>query len=301
MTIRLFINFTGSSGGSDNENDALISKAEIDEDSLLEDFQVLNVSAKKAQQSSAFTLISNKKSEDIIKSFFDNPQEFSKKISTTEQTTPTSKKFTKLSQKERKKLQNSTSPQASAASEAANKPKWTGWGQPPQASNGLENGSSLASIMQQEEASNLLGPKSSPSPISNGTTAASASTASTTTKRTRKQSWRSLSFDNTEVLAQSPPAASNPWKISQVENEAANGLVFEAQPTLHQILHEESKQSANLTKAKSKPFHVTQLEEKAMSELKHFYNAENVFDERITVQRVDQGILATPIWKKSKN
>ena len=258
---------------------------------------MLNVSAKTAQQSSSFTLISNKKSEDIIKSFFDNPQEFSKKISTTEQTTPTSKKFHKLSQKERKKLQNSTSPHASA-SEAAAKPKWTGWGQPPQA-NDLQNGSSLSSIMQQEEAKadfNGGGPKSSPSPISNGT----PSSSSSTTKRTRKQSWRSLSFDNSaEVLAQSPPA-SNPWKISQVDNEAAIAWPTPAQPTLHQILHEESKQSANLTKAKSKPFHVTQLEEKAMSELRDFYNADNVFDERITVQRVDQGVLATPIWKKSK-
>ena len=262
----------------------------IKEDSLLEDFQSLNVSDKKAQQSEAFTLISNKKSsEDFIKSFFQNPQEFSKKI--TEQTpiTPTSKKFTKLSQKERKKLQNSTSPNSKDIEDT--KPKWSGWGQPP--SNGLnsasESAASLASIMQQESAKADLGK----SPISNGNS-----------KRTRKQSWRSLSFDNTnEILAQSPPAAaSNPWKISaNVENDFDLGQPQNEPQSLHEILHEETRQSANLSKAKSKPFHVTQLEEKAMSDLREFYNADNVFDERITVQRVDQGVLATPIWKKSKS
>ena len=66
------------------------------------------------------------------------------------------------------------------------------------------------------------------------------------------------------------------------------------------LLQEECVQSQNLTKAKSKPFHVTQLEEKAMSELRAFYNADNVFDEFITVERVDKRVLATPVWKKSK-
>ena len=66
------------------------------------------------------------------------------------------------------------------------------------------------------------------------------------------------------------------------------------------LSQEECVQSQNLTKAKSKPFHVTQLEEKAMSELRAFYNADNVFDEFITVERVDKRVLATPVWKKSK-
>merc|ERR1712029_860928 len=79
---------------------------------------------------------------------------------------------------------------------------------------------------------------------------------------TRKQSWRSLSFDyeSTDNMAQSPPI-SNPWKkissnVSSDKNEALD---------LQEILHEESLQSANLSKAKSKPFSTTQLEEKAMA------------------------------------
>ena len=43
------------------------------------------------------------------------------------------------------------------------------------------------------------------------------------------------------------------------------------------------------------------MEEKAMSDLRAFYNADNVFDEFITVERVDKRVLATPVWKKTKN
>lgn len=170
--------FAGSSGaGSDTEPDVLnaISKAEAeeDEDSLLEDFQSLNVSDKmkslqqhpqEQQQSSSFTLksSSNKKSEDIIKSFFNNPQEFSKKHLEQQ----SNKKFHKLSQKERKKLQLNTSEKPET--EIVVKSKWSGWGQPSNGSTATKaeasGSSSLASIMQEEEAKDVE--KSSPSPIS---------------------------------------------------------------------------------------------------------------------------------------
>ena len=171
--------FAGSSGaGSDTEPDVLnVSKAEAeeDEDSLLEDFQSLNVSDKMKslqeqhppeQQSSSFTLKSStKKSEDIIKSFFNNPQEFSKKhLEQQHQSTPVGKKFHKMSQKERKKLQLSNE---KPETETVVKSKWSGWGQP---TNGINTeakasgSSSLASIMQEEEAKDVE--KSSPSPIS---------------------------------------------------------------------------------------------------------------------------------------
>ena len=69
---------------------------------------------------------------------------------------------------------------------------------------------------------------------------------------------------------------------------------------MQEILHEESMQSQNLSRTKSKAFHVTQLEESAIQELRTFYNVDNVFDEFITVDRVEQGVLATPIWRKRK-
>lgn len=45
---------------------------------------------------------------------------------------------------------------------------------------------------------------------------------------------------------------------------------------------------------------VFQIEEKAMEGLLVFYNAANVSDERITVQRVSYGNVAKPIWITTK-
>ena len=70
---------------------------------------------------------------------------------------------------------------------------------------------------------------------------------------------------------------------------------------MHEILRQESVKTHNLTRAKAKPFHVTQTEEKAMMDLKKFYNAANVFDEYIFVERAENAILATPVWSNRKN
>ena len=127
---------------------------------------------------------------------------------------------------------------------------------------------------------------------------------SISSKRTRKPSWKSLSFTDepmtsptgaASIMATSPP---NPWKIipqpRQIEQKS------EIVGSFQEILREENEQSQNLTRARSKPFNVTQLEESAIQELKTFYNVDSVFDEFITVERVEQGVLATPIWRKRK-
>ncbi|XP_039275815.1 inhibitor of Bruton tyrosine kinase [Nilaparvata lugens] len=71
-------------------------------------------------------------------------------------------------------------------------------------------------------------------------------------------------------------------------------------PSLSDIVADELKQKENWSKMRSKPFHLTQIEDKAIEDLLAFYNAENVFDERITVQRVVRGTVAMPTWFKSK-
>ena len=44
---------------------------------------------------------------------------------------------------------------------------------------------------------------------------------------------------------------------------------------------------------------MTQTEERAMQELRAFYNAEGVFDEHITVTRVEADLpMETPVWKR---
>jgi hypothetical protein len=42
------------------------------------------------------------------------------------------------------------------------------------------------------------------------------------------------------------------------------------------------------------------MEDKAMDELRVFYNCSNVFDERITVERVVTANIAKPMWIKSR-
>merc|ERR1712079_936447 len=87
------------------------------------------------------TVITNKKPDEVIKSFFDNPKQFSSSPNNNVSGSG-GKKFQKMSQKERKKqlLKDETSPPI-----PDNKPKWTGWGD-------QTNGKvSLASIMKSEE------------------------------------------------------------------------------------------------------------------------------------------------------
>ncbi|CAH1408250.1 unnamed protein product [Nezara viridula] len=66
-----------------------------------------------------------------------------------------------------------------------------------------------------------------------------------------------------------------------------------------EIIASEKQEKDNFFKMKAKPFTLNQLEDKAMEELYEFYNASNVFDERITVQRVLPINIAKPTWIKS--
>merc|ERR1712156_632389 len=271
-------------------------KEPIDCESVFDDFEHLGVndeSTNSNKSTTGFTVITNKKPDDVIKSFFNNPKQFSNNNNCTNSTPNTSgsKKFTKLSQKERKKQllkpeDTSPPPNGLATSVKNDKPKWTGWGDPIACHSQTNGKVSLASIMKSEEST-----KESP----NSAKPKSAAITVNVNKRVRKPSWKSLSFEESghqgAHLAQSPPPT-NPWKTLPPPEQPAQ---------LQNILQEECVQSQNLTKAQSKPFHITQMEEKAMSDLRAFYNADNVFDEFITVERVDKRVLATPVWKKTKN
>jgi hypothetical protein len=83
----------------------------------------------------------------------------------------------------------------------------------------------------------------------------------------------------------------NPWKI-------ANDVGSPPSPgtSLSDIMSSEKKQKENLVKIKSKLLIYTQIEDKAIEDLIKFYNAENVTDEFITVERVNMGAVAAPVW-----
>ena len=314
-TRKLSTESTNSSSGTDSETDVLnVSKTsdniEVEED-ILNDLEQLSLS-----NNDNFTLIESKggpRVENVIESFFNDPKKFTNKLPSAaalnSSTTESSKKFNKLSQRERKRLQSEDqkllTKQSFALDHEDHKPKWTGWGsitsKSPAAAVVVSSTSisspespSLASIMQNERESKAHNISSVKSKNSNSN---SPNGIGTTNKRTRKSSWRSLSFSDNEpsgsAALASMATSPNPWKTLPPPR-------VEKQQSLQEILHEESMQSQNLSRTKSKAFHVTQLEESAIQELRTFYNVDNVFDEFITVDRVEQGVLATPIWQKRK-
>ena len=143
-----------------------------------------------------------------------------------------------------------------------------------------------------------------------------------------------------EVVPQSPvqitqPEPANPWKIvnmpvqsepiqiqsprsAQKDKTRLNGS-FEAKspmqnPSLsmpstskgpknkdfNKILEDEKKQKQYYDKIKSKSLILTQIEEKAIEELRDFYNVDNVFDENITVDRykpTSQNMINFAVWQ----
>ena len=219
-------------------------------------------------------------------------------------TTPSSggKKFAKKSQKERKKellkLADSDQSQNSPEKTVA----WSGWrsaGSPqnsvpipgltspdqPTSSNTLRQDVSLSEIMKAEM----------PSPV------ASQSGGGGARSKIKKSSWKQLSYTESDSPRDLTAPAVNPWKTID-SPPATNGIrnpgSSETSTPFVNILKDEVRQTANLFRAKSKSLEVTQLEEKAIMELMKFYSAKSVQDEIITVERVDEGPLATPVWNK---
>ncbi|XP_063932773.1 inhibitor of Bruton tyrosine kinase [Zophobas morio] len=108
-------------------------------------------------------------------------------------------------------------------------------------------------------------------------------------KISQKQRKRLSSESATEVPT--PESPKNPWKIvSEI------GSPTSLETSMSDIISSEKKQKENLVKIKSKLLIYTQIEDKAIEDLCKFYNAENVDDEFITVERVNMGAVAAPVW-----
>ena len=221
-------------------------------------------------------------------------------------------KFTKLSQKERKRL-NSESQQLSSTTNKtpdADKPAWGGWGsQNPDSikstpkSNGTElnssnNNASLEEIMKSQK--HRISPdketKSSESPKSNQNTK-------------KPKTWRTLDFNEPKQIAPAPIPAKNPWQIkntsssSMTKSTDSMSIALGQKPpssTFQEIMHQEAIQKQNLHRIQSKSLAITQIEEKAIEELKAFYNVDNVYEELITVTRANTSAMATPVWNPRK-
>jgi len=210
----------------------------------------------------------------------------------------TTKKFPKLSQKERKRQSQGqeefepTSPNTSSPV----KP-WGGWNaasSPP--------APSLSDIMQMEDKS--------------GNTASRDRRVSETIERklseseskpemfaVKKSSWKQMSWSaeaEPKTTTPTKQAAANPWnrvKTPEVEKPFSELLAAEANRSFTDIMAEDVQVERTLVKEQSKPLHLTQLEEKAMQELKQIYELQHPAD-RVSVQRVQRGNAAAPVWRK---
>ena len=231
-------------------------------------------------------------------------------------------RFTKLTQKERKRL-NSEQSQITSKSPHSNQspgidqPKWIGWGNkisspietqcPSQEDNDteVEHNASLENIMKIQSKLVLSEQINKSKNVSKS-------------KQTIKKpkSWRTLDLDDSPTIMKiAPLPSSNPWNITNAQDLSNNIQVIDYKckgtirnldkqsetATLQDIMHQEALQNGNLHRAQSKSLAVTQLEERAIEELKLFYNADNVFDELITVGRANPHALATPVWNAKRN
>lgn len=235
------------------------------------------------------------------------------------------KKFPKLSQKERKKLASaqdtaaSPPPAKTAESAPVKRAAWSGWGSATEAGDGGSGGSvtgteekspvvpSLSAIMQGEARRSRSGEEPVRPRRTSEEAVKSATPVAADMPAKKKAAWRQLdltALDSKPAVNSSsctspgqhlPPA--NPWKQLPPAAQQQQLLPAASRP-LAEIMAQEVKEKEVLEKVRSKPLHLTQIEEKAIEELKRFYNVDNVKDEIISVGRVERAaVAATPVWR----
>ena len=132
----------------------------------------------------------------------------------------------------------------------------------------------------------------------------------------KKTSWKKISLGEEVVPEKKAPSpgksCSNPWNIVSPppNNNSVNlGLTDKTardhqtsgrSETFEQIMEESARQEQTLHKVQSKPLAVTQIEERAIEELRLFYQADMATDEVITVTRVQSQLAAPPVWRRIK-
>ncbi len=214
--------------------------------------------------------------EAVLADFFGSPRKAVEK----KDPSVFSKKFSKKSQKERKKL---LSEGENDGVQVSPKEKWKGWGSQ-QCHDVLMRDTadtatpSLAEIMRSQSKETN---KTSPTPPA-------------AKQKASKSSWKQLDLS---VSTSSSSPVSNPWKrvAAPSDQEVFKGILSD------QVKHRES-----VEKARTKRLSTTQKEEQAIEELKEFYNVDGIFDELITVVRAedvtaDATWAAAPIWKRHTN
>ena len=189
----------------------------------------------------------------------------------------------RISQKERKRLSLEAAATTSKEPESSPAKLWTGWGN----NNGQQSpeGSSLADIMRLERQSP---PQTSDRP-----------------KFGKKTSWKKIELGTEIKSPELTPTKLNPWNLPPSPQKDVSFLEINSNQAMkesfQEIVREDIVKEENLVKVKSKSLNITQIEEKAIEELRKFYNVDHCQDEVITISRQPRGTIAAPIWRKKKN
>jgi hypothetical protein len=194
------------------------------------------------------------------------------------------KKFSKKSQKERKRLsEQELKPEVQIDS----KPKWSGWGATPSAPDttaAMATPTTPLAVVMIVEAKSAAGarPKAP--------------------NKVRKASWRQLSFTE-DASATSPPAASaaaagNPWKQLPTPDPVAAKSPIANGSNFSQIVRSQVERREERRQQDAKSLLTLQMEELAMEELQKASGGNPL--ERVSVVRVEKE-MDPPTWNWARN
>jgi len=231
-------------------------------------------------------------------------------LSSAEEKNKKSKRFTKLTQKERKRLSLEKVDGEPMREVTSPTKAWSGWDLAATAnSSSTVNERSLAEIMQ------IQGGQSS----SSGGKERKNSESSETPVAIKKSSWKQLdlaSLDKELSPTKSAGVATptNPWRVvpTTTEPAMAESPVFptysgrlstgeSGSGSFSKIMADDVRVERHMMMVQSKPLHLTQLEEQAIDELTKIYRLQYPSDESIQVQRVQVATSAVPVWRRTNS
>uniref|UniRef100_A0A915KQ79 Uncharacterized protein n=1 Tax=Romanomermis culicivorax TaxID=13658 RepID=A0A915KQ79_ROMCU len=104
---------------------------------------------------------------------------------------------------------------------------------------------------------------------------------------------------STKKTLRSPPAAASKLykPQSMVSAERPTAAFLAVSPSLSEIIRDEESSFIHRREILNKPLKFIQIEEQALQELRIAYDADNNFDENITVERFFEGRVAEPYWQ----
>uniref|UniRef100_A0A8D8PS67 Inhibitor of Bruton tyrosine kinase n=3 Tax=Cacopsylla melanoneura TaxID=428564 RepID=A0A8D8PS67_9HEMI len=106
-------------------------------------------------------------------------------------------------------------------------------------------------------------------------------------------------WSSIEHNSSSPTSLKDILRETKLETSQSGGL-SRSDKSFSEIIADEIKKKDNFVRMTSKCLDFIQLEDRAIQELKLFYNVENSFEERLTISRVLNNDMDKPMWISGK-